>query len=545
MSIFTDAMLAAAASSPRHLTGGTFGDPVRLTWQEVHKRARRIGSGLAARGVGRGGSVAILATDAADVAPLAQALWLRGAALTMLQQPTPRTDLTVWLADTVRATKLIKADVVVVGDQFLGALDHLSAQGLAVCTVESLLTAEPTEFEVDPADTDIALRQLTSGSTGVPKAVEISHGNLAASATALHDGVDLDITNDVLVSWLPLSHDMGMIAFVCVPMQLGLEVVVVPPDEFLRRPISWAELITRHRATITSGPNFAYSVLARLLQGRADPGSIDLSSLRVAVNGAEPIDHRDAAQFQAVCARFGMRPGVLMPGYGLAEATLVVSLGSAHEPAVVDTVSRRAITETQRAVPVGDDAADSRHIVCVGLPVTGMQVRITRDTEVLKPRQIGAIELRGATVAETYLTAAGVVRLARDDGWFDSEDLGYLDEQGRLYVCGRSKDLIVLAGRNLYPHDIERAAEGVDGVRKGCVIALRVEGDREGFAVLAEVHNAEDEDVRLRISRDVTVRVSRHVGHLPRHVLLFPAGTLPKTASGKLRRSSARGLLPT
>ncbi|MDT5082001.1 MAG: fatty-acyl-CoA synthase [Mycobacterium sp.] len=544
MSVFTRELLATAASSPRHLTGGTFADPVRLSWQDVHEQAKRIGGGLAARGVGRGGSVAVLATDAADVAPLAQAAWLRGVALTMLQQPTPRTDLTVWLADTVRAIGLIKADVVVVGGQFLAALDHLSAQQLAVCTVESLRTAEPAEFDAETDDADIALRQLTSGSTGVPKAVEISHGNLAASAIALHDGLDLDISTDVFASWLPLSHDMGMIAFLCLPMQLGLEVAIIPPDEFLRRPIIWAELISRHRGTITSGPNFAYSVLARVLQRRTDPGNIDLSSLRVAVNGAEPIDHHDIAEFATVGARFGMRTTAAMPGYGLAEATLVVSLGAPHDPAVIDKVSRRAVVEAHRALPICGASEHLRHVVCVGAPVTGMEVRISRDGQALAHREIGAIELRGPTVAENYLTSAGVVPLARDDGWFDTGDLGYLDEHGRLYVCGRSKDLIVLAGSNLYPHDIERAAETVDGVRKGCVIAVRVDGDPEGFAVLAEVHNADAEDVRLRISRAVTARVSRHVGHLPRHVLLLPAGSLPKTASGKLCRSSARELLP-
>lgn len=543
MSVFTRELLAAAASSPRHLIGGTFVDPVRLSWRDVHEQAKRIGGGLAAMGVGRGGSVAVLATDAADVAPLAQAAWLRGVSLTMLQQPTPRTDPTVWLADTVRAIGLIKAVVVVVGDQFLAARDQLSAQRLVVCTVDSLRAAEPAEFDIEPDDADIALRQLTSGSTGVPKAVEISHGNLAASGIALRDGLDVDISTDVFVSWLPLSHDMGMIAFLCLPMHLGVELVSVPPDEFLRRPIVWAELISRYRGTTTAGPNFAYSVLARALQ-RADPSTIDLSSLRVAVNGAEPIDHRDVAEFCTVGARFGMRKAAVMPGYGLAEATLVVSLGAADDPAVFDKVSRQAVVEAHRALPSCGASEQVRHVVSVGTPVTGMEVRISRGGQPLPHREIGAIEVRGPSVAVNYLTSAGVVPLARDDGWFDTGDLGYLDEHGRLYVCGRAKDLIVLAGRNLYPHDIERAAETVDGVRKGCVIAVRVDGDPEGFAVLAEVHNADAEDERLRISRALTARVSRHVGHLPRHVLLFPAGRLPKTASGKLRRSSARELLP-
>jgi fatty-acyl-CoA synthase len=545
VSVLTREMSAAARFSPRHLTAGTVADPVRLTWREVHEQAKRMAGGLAARGIGRQGSVAVLATDAADIAPLAQAAWLSRAAVTMLQQPTPRTDLEVWLADTVRATLMIKADVVVIGEQFLGALDPLTAQGLAVCTVESLRRADPIEVDMSDyaAESDIALRQLTSGSTGMPKAVEISHGNLAANAVALRHWLELDLNTDVMASWLPLSHDMGMIAFVCLPIQLGIETVVVPPEEFLKRPLVWAELISRHGATITSGPNFAYSVLARVLQ-RADPGAIDLSSLRIAVNGAEPIDYRDMIEFSSVGARFGLSPTALTPAYGLAEATLVASLGSAHGQPTVDEVSRQAIAEAHRAQPVQDDFADMQHVVCVGLPVTGLDLRISRNGRALAPREIGAIELRGPMIADNYLTSGGVLPLA-SDGWFDSGDLGYLDEEGRLYVCGRTKDLIVLAGRNLYPQDIERAAESVDGVRRGCVIALRVHGDREGFAVLAEVRNATDDDARAQISRNIAARVSSQVGHRPRDILLFPAGALPKTPSGKLRRNSARELLPT
>jgi fatty-acyl-CoA synthase len=533
-------MIASAASSPRYLTVGTVAEPVRLTWREVHEQAMRMAGRLAAMAVGRHGSVAVLAADAGDVAPLAQAIWLRRAALTMLQQPTPRTDLAVWLADTVRAIMMVRADLVVVGDPFLVALGHLAAQDLAVCTVESLRGAEPVEPD-DADEADIAMRQLTSGSTGIPKAVEISHGNFAANTVAMCEGLDVVVDREVSLSWLPLSHDMGMIGFLCVPMQLGAEAVVVTADQFLRRPIIWAELITRHRATITSGPNFAYSMLARVLE-RADPDAIDLSSLRVAGNGAEPIDHRDLKTFAAVGARFGLRPSAPMPVYGLAEATLAVSFGAHDDPPIVDLVSRDAVAAEHNARPIPERPDIAQQIVCVGFPVTGMDVRIVRDGSVRGPREIGAIELRGPTVACSYLTLDGVLPLARDDGWFDSGDLGYRDEEGRIYVCGRTKDLIVVAGKNLYPHDIERAAETVDGVRKGCVIALRVDGEREGFAVLAEVFDV-DEDVCRRISRDITTRVNRRVGHAPCVVRLFPTGTLPKTLSGKLRRNCARELL--
>lgn len=544
MSILTREIRASAASSRHGLTAGTVADPRRLTWGEVHDRAKRMAASLAAMGVGRHGSVAVLATDAEDVAPLAQAIWLRGAALTMLQQPTPRTDLAVWLDDTMRAILMIHADLVVVGEPFLIARDHLSAGNHAVCTVESLRGANPIDLDdtQEADEADIAMRQLTSGSTGEPKAVQISHANLAANTVAISRALDIDTDEDVMACWLPLAHDMGMIGFVQFPMQVGVETVVVPPDEFLRRPLQWAELLSRHRATITAGPNFAYSVLARVLK-RADSGVIDLSSLRIAVNGAEPVDHCDLTNFATAGARFGLRPSASSVAYGLAEATLIVSMGVPQDEAIVDSVSRPAVMEAHRAQPVPDDSENAQHIVCAGFAVTGMDVRIVRDGKAQGPREIGGIELRGPAVARSYLTSSGVIPLARQDGWFDTGDLGYLDEEGRIYVCGRTKDLIVVAGTNLYPHDIERAAETVDGVRRGCVIALRVDAEREGFAVLAEVHDPDQQDIRLRISRDITATVNGRVGHAPREIRLFPAGTLPKTASGKLRRSAARELL--
>lgn len=532
-------IFAVAETSTRGLNSG-IDDPQRISWGQVHQQAIGISSNLAARGIKRHDTVAVLAADTSDVAPLAQALWIRGAALTMLQQPTPRIDLAVWISDTVRAAKMLRAALIVVGEPFDMAAEALAAEGLAVCRVTELRGSGPIALE-ETGESDIAMRQLTSGSTGMPKAVEISHANLAANIDAIRVAVSLD-DQSVVASWLPLCHDMGMVGFVCTPMKLGFETAVVRPEEFLRRPIIWAELITRFRATVTAGPNFAYSVLARILE-RADPEAIDLSSLRVAINGAETVDHRDVQHFSAVGARFGLEPSVATPFYGLAEATLAVSAGDHHAPATVDHVCGQQLAETNRAEQVGADTKDARHIVCVGLPIPGMEVRISSDRKVLSARQIGAIQLRGPSIASSYLTGDGVVALAGDDGWFDTGDLGYLDEHGRLYICGRTKDLIVLAGRNLYPHDIERAAASVEGVRKGCVVALRTDTDREGFAVLAEVYDRYDEEARAQIRRDIAARVSGHVGHTPREVRLLAPGSLPKTTSGKLRRSSARALL--
>ena len=541
MSSLTDQMYANATTSPRGMITGTFEDPIRRSWGAVHDEARRMAGALSEMNVVPGTSVAVVAGDPADVAPLAQAVWMRGASLTMLAQPTPRTDLATWLADTHRAARTIRAALTIVGAPFVDAAEPLCAAGQHVVMLDELRAGAAIE-PLHPHESAVAMYQLTSGSAGTPKAVELTHANILANSNALFTATDGDAATDVMVSWLPLSHDMGMLAFLALPMQHGVELVASRPEEFLRRPALWADLISRYRGTITSGPNFAYALLALTLE-RAEPGRFDLSSLRVAINGAEPIDARDTARLAEAGARFGLRPGAITPAYGMAEATLAITFD--NSPQVnVDRISRRDLQERALATP--DAGADACSVVSVGLPVAGMEIRVVDYySRPRPPRHVGSIEVRGAAVSRGYLTERGwregaIIRY----GWLHTGDLGYFDEQGRLYVCGRTKDVIVIAGNNIYPTDVERAACAVPGVRAGNAVAIRIDAGecREGFAVLAESKLAADPVEAERIRAEIAVRVNQAVGHNARAVMVLPPGSVPKTGSGKLQRRKAAEL---
>lgn len=540
MSRFTDEMYGNAATSARGLVTGPVDAPIRRSWGEVHEQARLMAGALENTGVGPGSVVAVLAGDPADVAPLAQAVWMRGASLTMLQQPAPRTDLAIWLAATDRAANTIGAVLTVVGSPFGAAEAPLASAGQQVVTIDDL-RAGPAIDPLHVDDSAVAMYQLTSGSTGTPKAVQLTHANLFANSVALFTATNGDASTDVMVTWLPLSHDMGMLAFLTHPMQWGVELIAATPDEFLRRPSLWPELITRYRGAITSGPNFAYALLALTLE-RAEPDEYDLSSVRVAINGAEPIDARDVHRLAQAGARFGLRPGAITTAYGMAEATLAITFDTSQQVSV-DLISRCDLHE--RAVATPDTAADARSVVSVGLPVAGMEVRIVDDqAQPHPPRHVGSIEIRGAAVSRGYLTQNGSLNGDFRDGWLCTGDLGYLDEHGNLYVCGRAKDVIVIAGNNVYPTDIERAACAVPGVRAGNAAAVRIEdrAGRESFAVLAESKLADDAAEAERIRAEIALRVSQAVGYNARAVLILPVGSLPKTGSGKLQRGKAAEL---
>jgi fatty-acyl-CoA synthase len=543
LSRFVESMLSSAESSTRGLVTGEPSAPIRSSWAEVHQQARRVAGGLAAVGVGPGDRVGVLAGVPVEIAPTAQGVWLRGACLTMLHQPTPRTDLQVWAQDTLTVIAMIEATVVIVSDPFMAVVPVLVERGVMVATIAELLAGGPIDA-VDSGEGDLALLQLTSGSTGSPKAVAITHANVIANAEAMFAGACYDLDTDVIVSWLPLFHDMGMTGFLTVPMLFGAELVKITPLDFLGDILLWPRLIDKYRGTMTAAPNFAYALLAKRLRRQARLGDFDLSSLRWALSGSEQVEPTDVEDLCAAGAPFGLRPEAILPAYGMAETTVAVSFSQCGAGLVVDEVDADMLAVLRRAVPA--TTGNTRRLASLGPLLGGVQARIVDVDGAVEPiRGVGIIEVRGDPVTSGYVTMGGFMAAQDDEGWFSTGDLGYLTEQGHVVVCGRAKDVIIMAGRNIYPTDVEHAAQRVAGVRAGCAAAVRLDAghSRESFAVAVESNQVDDPVQVRRIKHGVAHEVVTEVAARPRNVVVLAPGAIPKTPSGKLRRAYALSLV--
>ena len=543
MSKFCDVMYANARTSTRGLVTGEPHASVRQGWDEVHERARRIAGGLAAAGIARGDAVAVLAGAPVEIAPTAQAVFMRAASLTMLHQPTPRTDLLLWAAETGRVVETLGAAAVIVSEPFMAAAPVLAENGVKVLVIADLLAADPID-PLDADEDDIALLQLTSGSTGPPKAVRITHRNLASNADAMFVGAEYDLDTDVIVSWLPLFHDMGMTGFLIVPMYFGAELVKVTPMDFLTDILLWPRLISKYKGTMTAAPNFAYALLAKRLRRQAKPGEFDLSSLRWALSGAEQVEPAVVEDLCDAGAPFGLRREAILPAYGMAETTVAVSFSVCGTGLVVDEVDADMLAVLHRAVPA--TSGNVRRLATLGPLLAGLEARVVdEDDNELPNRGVGVIQVRGEPVTPGYTTEAGFLSAQDAQGWYDTGDLGYLTELGHIVVCGRVKDVIIMAGRNIYPTDIERAAGRVEGVRAGCAVAVRLNAGhrRETFAVAVESNAFESRGDARRIQRAVAHEVFAEVDVRPRNVVVLAPGTIPKTPSGKLRRAHALSLV--
>jgi 1-acyl-sn-glycerol-3-phosphate acyltransferase len=409
-----------------------------------------------------------------------------------------------------------------------------------IVTVSELEAADREPRPVPLGSNDIALLQYTSGSTGDPKGVILTHKNLLASLRAMVGVAGVE-SKDIFVSWLPLYHDMGLIGAWLASLTFAMHLVLMSPVAFLSRPARWLWAIHRFHGTVSAAPNFAYEICATKL-GEGDLDGLNLSSWRWAFNGAEPVSADTVFRFANCFARYGLDPRSLAPVYGLAECTLDLAFPPSRRGALVDLVDRKALTHTGRALPAPPKDPQALKIVACGRALPGHSIRIVdRTGRELPERTEGRVEFRGPSATSGYYRNPEATAKLFDGQWLDSGDLGYLAD-GEIYLTGRAKDMIIRGGHNLYPYEIEEAVGGIPGIRKGCVAVFGVR-DRAGatdrVVVLAETREADPrrrEELRAAINN---VAVDLLGGPADEVVLALPQSVL-KTSSGKIRRAATR-----
>jgi len=398
---------------------------------------------------------------------------------------------------------------------------------------------------------DIALLQYTSGSTGDPKGVMLTHANLLANMRAVGEAVQLG-PDDVGISWLPLYHDMGLIGAWLTLLHFGISLAVMSPLAFLTRPERWLQAFHKHRGTITAAPNFAYELCVRKIADK-DIQGVDLSSWRAALNGAEPVNPETLERFAERFASYGFRREAQLPVYGLAEAALAVTVPPLNRGPLVDRVERETFTAQGRAVPAGLEDETAIAFVSSGKPLPGHDVCIVNEHgNEVADRTEGFLWFRGPSATAGYyrnpkatetLLPRGPATGEGEYAWVNSGDRAYRAD-GEIYVTGRVKDIIIKGGRNLYPHEVEDLAARADGIRKGCIVAFGLTDEAAGTEKLVVVAETRERDAsrRAAIASSVTDLVSRGLGLPPDRVELIPPGSIPKTSSGKLRREETKQL---
>ena len=387
---------------------------------------------------------------------------------------------------------------------------------------------------------DIALLQYTSGSTSQPKGVILTHANLLANIRDM-GAVTQASSADVFVSWMPLYHDMGLIGAWLGSLYYGMPLVVMSPLMFLARPVRWLWAIHRHRATLSGAPNFGYELCLKHIDDSAVQG-LDLSSWRFAFNGAEPVSPDTLTRFAERFVRHGFRPEAMAPVYGLAECSLGLTFPPPGRAPIIDRVEREVFMRDGHAVPAASDDATALRFVACGQPLPGHQVRIVDATGYeAAEREQGRLEFKGPSATSGYFRNPEETHRLFHNGWLDSGDLAYIAE-GEVYITGRVKDVIIRAGRNVYPHELEEAIGNLNGIRKGCVAVFGSTDTASGtekLIVLAETRET-DAATREQLRYAIVAIATDLVGMPPDDVVLAPSHTVLKTSSGKLRRAASR-----
>lgn len=532
-----------AAKGDGTITFVTGEQPLTKTWGELHEEARATAAALQARGIAPGDHVAILGPTTPAMVTALQAVWLTGATPVVLPLPMRLASLEEFTSAT--KARIRGADcVAVLLDSDLAPFVESAPTDPPLYTLDDVLPGpgRPTANDFirpDYHEDDLFVLQFTSGSTSEPKGVMLPNHAMAANLDAIIEAAEVDVDTDVMVSWLPLYHDMGLVGFCILPMSAGIDLVLGAPQDFMASPGRWMEWISTYGGTATAGPNFSYVLATRALNRSEE--TLDLSSLRIALNGAEPVDPASVRAFIEAGARHGMRPGAVFPAFGMAEVAIAGCFPVPLSGLATDVVDSELLETEHRAEPVDALHPNAREIVLLGWPVPGLDFRIVDPTtgRVLGEREVGELQISGTSVMSGYYNRPDADAETFRGDWMRTGDLAYLVD-GQMAMCGRIKDVIIVGGRNVYPQDIERTVGEIDGIRAGNVIAFGTpgRGGKERIVVVAETR-ADDEE---RLRDEIAGRTRAAVGVPCRDIALVRPGTIPKTSSGKLQRALCRTL---
>jgi len=521
-----------------------------LSYAALQDGARNVAAGLRAHDVQPGQAVAIMLPTSHEYFFCFYGILLAGAIPVPIYPPLRASQVEEHLRRHARILANARATLLITVPEARSVALLLRAQTpelQRVVSVAELSTAtlNPAELEQIGAairTRDIAFLQYTSGSTGNPKGVILTHANLLANIRAMGQAVQAN-ASDVFVSWLPLYHDMGLIGAWLGSLYYAMPLVVMSPLTFLTRPQRWLWAIHRYRATLSAGPNFAFELCLRKIDDR-DLEGLDLSSLRLLFNGAEPVSPDTIRRFTARFARHGLRPAAVAPVYGLAESSVGLAFPPPGRGPVIDRIQRDALMRDAHAVPADSEDTLALEFVACGQPLRGHQIRIVDATgHELGERAEGRLEFKGPSCTSGYFRNAEETRRLFQDGWLDSGDRAYT-VGGEIYLTGRVKDIIIRAGRNIYPHELEEAVGNIPGIRKGCVAVFGstdpVSGT-ERLVVLAETR-ATDANTLEGLRAEVSAVATDLIGTPPEEVVLAPLHSVLKTSSGKIRRAASREL---
>jgi fatty-acyl-CoA synthase len=533
-----------------------------FSYTALERASARYGGALQALGLKKGDRVALICPTNEDFVLCFLGAIRAGIIPVPIYPPMGIGQLSTYLDNTKHIVAQSGARALVTTAQIKRVLGTVQAAAPALEQVvaveairESLETLQPVTITPD----DVAFLQYTSGSTSRPKGVTLTHANLMANVKCImHHGLQAN-AEDRGISWLPLFHDMGLIGFVLAPIVHRVPIVYLPPLLFLKRPVTWLQAISKHKGSIAYAPNFAYALCVKRIKEH-EMDNLDLSSWRIAGCGAEPIRPETLEAFAQKFGRIGFNANALLPSYGMAESSLAIAFTELGEGMKTITVDSETLwgEHTMKLVPA-DDPGAIRLVSCgPRFPEHEIAVFPPEDTTgegALPEGSVGELRIKGPSVMNGYWNDPSRTQESFARGWLKTGDLGFVHD-GRVYICGRSKDVIIVNGRNYYPHDIEWEASRAEGVRKGNVVAFgasdNVERDRERIVVAFEVQDAPKDAKAQDLARErqgtcaaIRKLVQEGMGLTVDDVVPLAPGVLPKTSSGKLQRAKTRELYET